>query len=437
MSQRRKVFFFEKKKQETFGGLSRTRRLAGQLNKLGQNILRRPLALAAASIALYGALMLPTLAMHHFDLSDFVVAGDRYVDAAQTPTKLMIRHNSDGYDGQFYYRMAVAPFSVAPHAGGVMFDKPAWRMQRIFGGLLAWALSLGRPAAAPAALFAINLAGLGAIAAASVMLCAQTSLPAVLPLAIVLWPGFMVALTHDTTEILSEAFVMAAILCHVRRRYPAYGLLAACAMLTRETTLLIFAGLIAYDAVLAWRKGRSWQPVAIGALAMLPYLAWRETLLVIWPEPPATGSVTHDLGIPFAGGIKMLLDCVTGARAWASTPMKNDVLRAIVLPTAAGILAFCVIVARCVPGALRRGGALAGLAASWLLIAVLMSLLKASGPWIDPAGYFRAFTECYVVGCLLLGSAGWRTRHPRSLAVTGGAMVVSVWVYCTIQLRMM
>jgi hypothetical protein len=436
VSQGRQVFFFEKKKQKTFGGLSRTRRLAGQLNKLGQNILRRPLALAAASMALYGALMLPTLAMHHFDLSDFVVAGEHYVDAGQTPSKLIIRHNSDGYDGQFTYRMAVAPLSFAPRAGGVMFDKPAWRMQRIIGSLLAWAVSLGQPAAVPAALFALNLAGLGVIAAISVLLCAQAGLPALLPLAIVLWPGFMVALTHDTTEILSEAFAIAAILCHVRRRTVAYGILAACATLTRETTLLIFAGMILYDAACAVRKAQSWQPVAIGVLALVPYLAWRETLVTIWPVVTPRGAITHDLGIPFAGGIKMLFDCITGARPWASTPLKNAILRAIVLFTATGVVAFCASVARCVPAALRRGGALTGLVVSWLMIAVLMSLLKASGPWVDPAGYFRAFTECYVVGCLVLGKAGWQTRHPGIVAVTGGAMAAAIWIYCTIQLRM-
>jgi hypothetical protein len=387
-------------------------------------------------MALYGALMLPSLAMHRFDLSNFVVAGDRYVDASQTPGKLIIRHNSDGYDGQFYYRMAVAPFSFAPRAAGVMFDKPAWRMQRILAGLLAWAVSFGQPALAPAALFALNLAGLGVIAGVSAVLCAQTGLPAVLPVAIVLWPGFMVALTHDTTEILSEAFAIAAILCHVRRRYVAYGLLAACAMLTRETTLLIFAGMILYDAARAWAKGQSWQPVAIGALALVPYLAWREMLVAIWPVAGANGSITHDLGIPFAGGLKMLFDCVTGARPWASTPVKNAILRAIVLFTATGVLAFCVVVARCVPACVRRGGALRGLVVSWVLIAGLMSLLTAGGPWVDPAGYFRAFTECYVVGCLLLGSTGWRTRHARSVAAAGGTIAAAVWIYCTIQLRM-
>jgi hypothetical protein len=127
---------------------------------------------------------------------------------------------------------------------------------------------------------------------------------------------------------------------------------------------------------------------------------------------------------------------VTGARPWASTPVKNAILRAIVLFTATGVLAFCVVVARCVPACVRRGGALRGLVVSWVLIAGLMSLLTAGGPWVDPAGYFRAFTECYVVGCLLLGSTGWRTRHARSVAAAGGTIAAAVWIYCTIQLRM-
>jgi hypothetical protein len=31
-----------------------------------------------------------------------------------------------------------------------------------------------------------------------------------------------------------------------------------------------------------------------------------------------------------------------------------------------------------------------------------MSILTADGPWVEPIAFLRAFTECWVVGCLLL-----------------------------------
>jgi hypothetical protein len=38
----------------------------------------------------------------------------------------------------------------------------------------------------------------------------------------------------------------------------------------------------------------------------------------------------------------------------------------------------------------------------WFSLLGLMSVLSGSGPWIDPIGFFRAFTECYVIGLFLL-----------------------------------
>ena len=61
----------------------------------------------------------------------------------------------------------------------------------------------------------------------------------------------------------------------------------------------------------------------------------------------------------------------------------------------------CAIVAARISHVLRRTDT-GALAAAWLLVLALMSLLTASGPWVDRNAYFRTFTECYVVGCLLL-----------------------------------
>jgi len=68
------------------------------------------------------------------------------------------------------------------------------------------------------------------------------------------------------------------------------------------------------------------------------------------------------------------------------------------------------------------------LAAGWLPIVALMSLLTADGPWIDQTAFFRAFTECYVVGCLVLAVRPvprWLTW----LILAGGALAfLGAWV---------
>ena len=390
-------------------------------------VLARPWLFALLVAAAYLLLVWPKLAAHQYDPSIFIVAGDRYVEAGHTAGPIDIRPGSDGYDGQFYYRLAVDPLDFSSTAHGITFDVPPWRMQRIFYPLLARAAALGDPARIPAALFAVNLFGIGAIAFLAAALVRQAALSPLTPLAIVLWPGLLTGLTHDTTEIAAAAIMLAALLCYAHRRFLPYAVLAGLATLTRETTLLVFAGLLLHDAHLAWTRRRLSPALVAGVLLLVPFVAWREILTFAWHSSPQTAALGTDLGLPLAGVVRMLADCLTGARAWASLPLPDLLTRTIVLLTALPLLGFCVLVAI----RLRTArGPLAPLAFSWALIALLMSLLVAS--WIDPTGYLRAFTECYVIGCLVLASTHPAIRSAtlrRAIATIAVTALGASWFY--------
>jgi hypothetical protein len=400
--------------------------------------LFRPSALAFAGMAMAGYLLLclPALALGHFNPGVFVHAGDRFVNRAQTEAKLPVKQDSGGYDGQFYYRMAVHPFSMAPTAGGITFDHPPKRMERFLYPLLAWAISAGQPAGAAWALFGLNLCGLGAIAFLAHGLARRLNLPGTMPVAIMLWPGFIVALMYDTAEIVSAAFLLGAISVYLGSRLLAYAVLAACATFTRETTLPVFAGILAYEA-LAGRTGAgrwpNWFRIGVCAGALVPFVAWREILTVLAHAAPQAQGMAQDLGWPFLGAVKMLWGCIFGARHYASTPFKDMVIRIMVLLTAPAVLLFCGLVLLRLKAAFGQAR-MAPLAAGWLLTAALMSLLTASGPWIDPVAYFRAFTDCFLVGCLVLFATGFAPRL-RSVALLGGAQLMIVWVLCLVKLR--
>lgn len=387
-------------------------------------------------MAAYLALCLPICALRHAGPAIFINAGDRYVNAAALSSPIPVKQNSDGYDGQFYARMAAHPFSLAPTEGGITFDHPAKRMERILYPLLAWALSFGRPAATAWSLFAINLAGIGAIAWAACRIAQRLSLPVAFPVAIMLWPGFIVALTHDTTEIASTAFLMGALDSYLADRLAAYAALAIAATLARETTLPVFLGILAYNVAKNFFQQRTrpnWPRLAVCAGVVVPFALWREILATLAHEAPQAHGLAHDLGWPFIGAATMLWDCVTGARAWASTPMKDGIIRAIVLLTAPPLLAFCAATALRLKPAFAHTR-LAGVATGWVLTAALMTLLTNTGPWIDPIAYTRAFTDCFVVGCLLLFATGfWPSL--RWVAVIGGCEMVLVWALCLIKLR--
>lgn len=381
----------------------------------------RPLLIAVLAMLGYLVLLWPTLAKHDGDLSTFIVAGDRYVDAAATASPILVRPHSDGYDGQFYYRLAVHPFSFAARDQGVAFDSPAWRMQRIGYPLLAWTVSLGHAAAVPAVLFAINLLGLGAIAGLAAAIARKAALSPFVPLAIVLWPGFLAGLTHDTTEITAEMLLLGAILCRAHGRLLPYAALAAFAALTRESSVLIPVGFLLHDAWRAWQRRALSPAVVAGALLLVPFFAWREIVTLGWHANPQAAALQKDIGLPFVGLADMLLDCLGGARQWNAANMVQDgLIRAVILVTIPVLLGFCVLAAGRVRPALRSRmtpDILPGLAVAWVLLALLMSLLVAG--WVDPTGYFRLFSECYVVGCLLLGAGPPIARRLLGVGLVG------------------
>ncbi|MDA8386174.1 MAG: hypothetical protein M0Z88_07940, partial [Actinomycetota bacterium] len=95
----------------------------------------------------------------HGVIGALVVAGSNFVTAAQVPVHLPVLPGA-GYDGQFYFRIALAPFDFARHAFGVTLDG-AFRLQRVGYPLVAWLLSFG---SAHLLLYALPLANLAALA---------------------------------------------------------------------------------------------------------------------------------------------------------------------------------------------------------------------------------------------------------------------------------
>jgi hypothetical protein len=60
-----------------------------------------------------------------------------------------------------------------------------------------------------------------------------------------------------------------------------------------------------------------------------------------------------------------------------------------------------------------------------------MTLLTADGPWIEAMSTFRAFSECWLIGCLLLAlrPAGAPMRRPIIVAAAIAAVEVNVVIW--------
>ena len=214
-------------------------------------------------------------------------AGDRFTDPATVAPHLSVLPDSDGYDGQFYYRLAIRPFTNVRTDYGVSFDRNAYRQQRILHPLLAHC-SLGQPRLVPAALVAVNLISVAALGWCAGALAQTWGRHALEGLLVALYPGLLLTFDLDLAEILSSALLTATLLLLARQRHALATLTLCLAVLAKETTLgVAAAALPAYAwSRLVQRKGdprwHLW--LAPGAL----YVGWRAWLRHRWGAPSLT-----------------------------------------------------------------------------------------------------------------------------------------------------
>lgn len=348
-----------------------------------------PLLLVAAA---GGVFVFGMLRAHDFDASWFVTAGDKYCDAARVPPGLTVRPNSDGFDGQFYYRLALDPLTSRPTDHGITLDVPALRHQRILYPLLAKLVSLGSERWLPWAMIAVNLSALcllGWLGGLHARLLERHALWGVfLPL----YPGSLLTLTRDLVELTEVALLAASLLLVRRGRHVAAALLLALAVLAKETAVLVAAGAaLVYAADLLTGRARRvrWHYFA-APLAV--FVLWQAALFYHWGEVPVFAGRVN-LAAPLKGFAGFLADA-----AEYRTPLQRRAL-----PELLYLVAFAAAVLYC----LRSTTASAREIIAWFLYGAL-ALLLSRAIWVEDWTFLRAVTEFCVLGAIILvGSRSW------------------------------
>jgi hypothetical protein len=370
--------------------------------------------LALSVVLLYGALVFVHLRNFGGDPSAFIAAGDQYVDAAKLPSPILIKHKSAGYDGEFYYRLALDPFTGKRTADGITLDNPATRGARIGYPLLAWAASLGHPAFLPWAMIALNLAGLAAITLLATGLATSHGLPAWRGIIVPLYPGFTLTLVRDTTEIVATAAALAALACAMRQRYWLAAAMLSCAVITRETTLFYLAGfgIVALFRSLRQRRwSRQLVPLAIPAIV---FGVWQTFIAWYWGASSYSGT-SQNLGVPLEGFIQYIAGEWRQLLIVPRTPLFR--LHLYYFATATFVAAMIALSA----AVIARRQSDPGLTATWgLYVALVVCLTTAI--WVQPYDYMRACTDCAVVSAILIALS--RQTWP---SVTALLMVIPLW----------
>jgi hypothetical protein len=343
--------------------------------------------LAALFVAVLFLLVIGAqLAVHGRDVSTFIAIGDRYiVEPEDVPRNVSVLPDSWGYDGQFFYQLALDPFSPQDVNAGLAMDNGPYRHQRILYPLLAWVLSLGNDRLVPAALVLVNYLALCSVAWLGGRYVQLHERHALWGALFALYPGFLFTLTRDLAEIVTVAFLLAAVIVlqrsHARARVGA-ALLLTLAVLTRETALLAVAAL--GIALLLYRAYEHWPVVVV---PLITYGLWQGGLWLKWGVPPLLAG-TQNVGVPgeaFMAFVLSLQAAEPGHLIW--------ILELVYV----GVLALVALLS--LPE--TREDAFPQLA--WLFYGLLVLSLT-QYVWVEDLAFMRAMAEFYLFSLALIVS---------------------------------
>jgi len=296
--------------------------------RIGERAARiaSPWTVAAIVAAFYMLLTVPGLAWNPYQ---FVNIGHQYYEKG-TSSKIIREHarplhGSDrsariGYDGQFYYFLAVDPVH-----GKDYMDAPGVVYSRIGYPMTARALSGGNPTLIPYMMVLVNiLAAVGGTLAVAFFL-RRHGLPPALALLYGCYPGLALAVLRDLTEPLAFGLAAAALVVfdwHSKRRLLGSAALFGLAMLTRETVALFPAILALGLLVGAGTTASSWRErirfsnlvraSTFAEIVFAPFFLWRHILTMALPH--ATIQET------FAGGDHHVVSGAAGTAVAALMP---------------------------------------------------------------------------------------------------------------------
>jgi hypothetical protein len=233
------------------------------------------------SLMALGIVVARLLAPADGDISRFVVAGDNFVDPATVDPPIHVDDDSWGYDGQFFWRLAVDPleWDLDRHHHGVIFDS-AYRPPRLGYPLLAWGLSGGHAPWAATTLVAVNVLAYGAVAGLGAVLARRGGRSAMAGLLVAATPGLVFALSRDLSDVVALATVLAGIVAVQRGRWGWATVAWTGAVATREQALVVIAGYALWR--LAGLVGRRARPAAADLPWLVPPVVVVALQLLVW-----------------------------------------------------------------------------------------------------------------------------------------------------------
>lgn len=216
----------------------------------------------------YATLVALYIAKFDFNLSATIELSENHLAqySGEIPPGIVV-HESDGFDGQYYYMMALNPTLENLHVGANF-------LQRILYPVLVKILSLNYAPVFPAVFIMVNLASI---------LCSSWALMRLLKKynanlnLVYLWAfnvGFLLSITRNLTEPLMICFIALMVLSFEKGKHWQASIFLSLALLARELAITVYAAMLLYFLIkLDFKK------VLIYALSIIPLSIWEIILI--------------------------------------------------------------------------------------------------------------------------------------------------------------
>jgi hypothetical protein len=274
----------------------------------------------------------------HGHISSWILVGQKFAGPGLAPG-IGLRTGT-GYDGQFFYRLAMNPADLSSTAYGITFDAP-YRLMRIGYPLLVWLASLGHGSLVPMMLVAVNVAAVAAMAAAGAQFARDGGYHALCGLLVAGYFGLLTSVSRDTAEPVACAFLLAGLLAVRRGRPVLAGLLLAFGVLTRETVLVAVAAIAAVRLATLLRH-RQWpaRPDFAWLLPAIAFPAWELTCRFAAGTVPLLADGDQNAGTPFVAAFDAIRDNA-GQLSWTRFNSADDWLLELAVLVVVSVLALC------------------------------------------------------------------------------------------------
>ena len=320
-----------------------------------------------------------------YDAAFFVQAGDAFVNITEAPDNLFTVTPFTGYDGTFYYRLALDPFTREHTAFGITFDNARYRSQRIVYALLGWFFSFGDPNLVIYSLIFVNYFALCAMGWFSGIYAQTIGRHALWGIVFSLYPGFLFTLSRNLTEIMACFFVLVTLVALQQRRPVFASIALILAILSKETALLVA---IAMTIVWVWQRDSKDHALRwyVGIIPCFVYCFW-QIWLKFWWHSPLISATQANIGWPFLGMIRGFQDALL---AVGGSQARWGIEVGVLI-----YLAFMTLVM------LRRSQAQRYEKLSWSLYCLLLIVLT-SQVWIEDWAFLRASSLFYLFSVAIL-----------------------------------